>query len=189
MVTVTVFTSTVPCTSDTVSEAIPTGTDSVKFSSRKLRIFPGLQPFPASVSWTLHSRAYLAELSAIDIANLRFIRRSEVLTASAPMNPAMKTGNGRYSTGLGICSLPRVWKPWYAETKRLCPDMWPPEPKGGLWGGTFRAISCHLSFSVSGIALQAARARLWTSRAADYLDVAANERVDFDRQRHLPSRW
>ena len=132
MVTATVLTSTVLDSSGSASEDMPVGTVTDTLSARKLRIFPGLQPFPASVSWTLHSMAYLAELSAIDIANLRFIRRSEVLTASAPMNPAMKTGNGRYSTGPGICSLPRVWKPWYAETKRLCPDMWPPEPKGGL---------------------------------------------------------
>ena len=171
---------------------MPAGTVSGTSSARKFRILPGLQPFLASVSWILHSRAYLMGLSVTDIDNLRVMRRSEALTASAPMNPVTNTGNGLYSTGPtgpGICSFPRIWKPWYAETKRLCPEMWPPQPNGGLRGGTFRAISCHLSFSVSGIVLHAARARLWTSRAADCLGVAANDSVDFYRQRHLPSRW
>ena len=168
---------------------MPAGAVSGTSSARKFRILPGLQPFPASVIWTLHSRAYLAELSAIDIDNLRVIRRTEALTVFAPMNPATNTGNGRNSTGPGMCSSPSVWKPWYAETKRLCPEMWPPQPNGGLWGGTFRAISCHFSLSVSGIVRHAARARLWTSRAADCPGVAANDSVDFDRHRHLPSRW
>ena len=122
-------------------------------------------PFPASVSWTLHSRTYLVGLFASDIDNLRVIRRSEALTASVPMNPATNTGNGRNSTGPGDMLVSREYgNPWYAETKRLCPEMWPPEPERRSVRrdipGLYRAI---FSFSVSGIVRHAARARLWTS--------------------------
>ena len=66
-----------------------------------------------------------------DIDNLRVIRMSEALTVSAPTNPATNTGNGWNSIGPGMCLSPRVWKPWYEETKRLCPEMWPPQLNGG----------------------------------------------------------
>ena len=84
----------------------------VASSARKFRIFPGLQPFPASVSWTLQSRAYRSGSFSSGIDRRSRILRSELLATDALTNSAAKTGNGRYSTGCGMCSSPRVTKPW-----------------------------------------------------------------------------
>lgn len=83
----------------------------VSSAARKLRILPGLQPFPLSVSWTLQSRAYLSGEDSGDIDRRRSIFRSVPAVTAALTNSAANTGNGLKSTGSGMCSSQRVQKP------------------------------------------------------------------------------
>lgn len=149
---------------------------------RKLRSFPGWQPFPLSQSWIFPSSLYLNGTSVPPKHKEKWSNKSVPLMTSDETKLAMNCGNDSNGWAIGICSLPRVANPWYAETKRLCPLIWFSCKKGGLWDVTVLAYSDHCLWICWGKVRQAARARRCTCWCSICNAVPVNTEYCLNRQ-------